>query len=242
MTTDAILEVNGVSVRYGAALALNDIDVSVARGSITAVLGANGAGKTSLARAICGLIPVSTGTVVFDGTDITKWHADKIARAGLMYLPEGRGIFPGLSVQDNLRLATVKRPGAERSDNIKRAVGYFPVLAERLGQRAGTLSGGEQQMLSLARALALTPKLVIADEMSLGLAPKMVDMVFDGLAAAASAGTAVLMIEQFVHRSLAMADSAIIVRRGGVAWSGAASEAGAAVEEHYIGSGQSAAG
>ncbi|ETA04643.1 MULTISPECIES: ABC transporter ATP-binding protein [Gordonia] len=238
MTTDHVLEVRNLSVRYGPALALHDVSFDVRAGSVTAVLGTNGAGKTTLARALCGLVRPSAGSILFDGTDLVGRRADQIARAGLMYLPEGRGIFPGLSVGDNLRMATVSHPREQRSENIDRAVEYFPVLAERLGQRAGTLSGGEQQMLSLARALALRPPLVIADEMSLGLAPKMVDMVFEGLAAAAAAGTSILMIEQFVHRSLAMADSALVIRRGGLAWQGPADGAAEAVEEHYVPSGR----
>ncbi|MGW4338435.1 ABC transporter ATP-binding protein [Rhodococcus koreensis] len=232
--TDPILEVRNLSVRYGPAIALSHVTFEVLPSSVTAILGANGAGKTTLARALCGLVPVTEGSVRFDGADITGAPADRIARTGLMYLPEGRGIFPGLSVGDNLRLATVKRPRSERSSNIDRALDYFPVLADRFTQRAGTLSGGEQQMLSLARALALAPRLVIADEMSLGLAPKMVEMVFEGLAAAARGGTAVVMIEQFVHRSLAMADRALIVRRGSLAWDGPSAEAREAAEHHYI--------
>ncbi|AFR49459.1 ABC transporter ATP-binding protein [Gordonia sp. KTR9] len=240
MTTDHVLEVRNLSVRYGPALAVHDVSFDVRTGSVTAVLGTNGAGKTTLARALCGLVRPSEGSIVFAGSEVVGMRADKIARAGLMYLPEGRGIFPGLSVGDNLRIATVSRPRSQRSECIDRAVQYFPVLAQRLGQRAGTLSGGEQQMLSLARALALRPPLVIADEMSLGLAPKMVDMVFEGLKSAAAAGTAVLMIEQFVHRSLEMADSALVIRRGSLAWQGPAEGATQAVEEHYVPAGRTA--
>lgn len=235
MTVTTVLEINDLSVRYGSALALDRANLTISEGSIVALLGANGAGKTTLARAACGLVSSAAGEVQFDGSVITNRSPEKIARAGLMYLPEGRGIFPGLSVQDNLKLATISVPRSERTPAIDKVVDYFPVLGKRFGQRAGSLSGGEQQMLSLARALGLTPKLVIADEMSLGLAPKMVDMVFEGLAAAASAGTTVVMIEQFVHRSLAMADSAVVLSRGRVRWSGPASEGAAAAEEHYMG-------
>jgi branched-chain amino acid transport system ATP-binding protein len=231
------LRVTGLEVRYGAAQAVFGVDLTVASGQMLAVLGANGAGKTSLARAISGLVPASAGTVELNGKDVTRWRADRRRKAGLVYIPEGRGIFPGLSVGENLRMAV--RPAgrrAERAEAMERAALLFPILGQRAGQRAGSLSGGEQQMLALARALAVQPKVLIADELSLGLAPLVVDAVFEGVQAASRDGVSVVLIEQFVHRALALADSALIMNRGQVAWTGPAADAGAEVLERYLGS------
>ena len=179
------------------------------------MLGANGAGKSTLARAVSGLVPSSGGTITFDGRDITKAKPHEIRRAGLVHIPEGRGIFPGLSVQENLRMA-VRRVGTpdERRSAIDHAYELFPRLAERRTQRAGTLSGGEQQMLALARALAVPPKLIIADEMSLGLAPLVVDFVFESIERAAETGVTIVLIEQFIHRALGLASQCVILKQG----------------------------
>jgi branched-chain amino acid transport system ATP-binding protein len=176
---DVLVKVEGLTVDYGPARSLREVDLEIERGAVLAVLGANGAGKTSLARALSGLVPASSGSIVLDGVDVTGWSAERISRAGLAYLPEGRGIFPGLSVRDNLRMWAMPLPRARRSEAIQRAVDLFPVLGDRQQQPAGSLSGGEQQMLSLARSFVARPKLLIADELSLGLAPKMVDAVYD---------------------------------------------------------------
>ena len=232
------LQVTGLEVRYGAAQAVFGVDLTVGAGEMLAVLGANGAGKTSLARAISGLVPPSAGQVRLGGEDVTKWRADRRRQAGLVYIPEGRGIFPGLSVRDNLRMAV--RPAgrrAERTDAMDRAARLFPILGQRAGQRAGSLSGGEQQMLALARALAVQPKVLIADELSLGLAPLVVDAVFEGVEAARRDGVGVVLIEQFVHRALTLADTALIMNRGRVAWTGPAADAGAEVLGRYLGEG-----
>ena len=157
-------------------------------GTVLAVLGANGAGKSTLARAVSGLVPSTSGRVFFDGQDITGQPAHRIRKLGLTYIPEGRGIFPGLSVVDNLRMAVAQEKRHERAAAIDRAIDRFPVLGQRRAQRAGSLSGGEQQMLALARALAVSPKLVIADEMSLGLAPIVTESVFQALEEAAPVG------------------------------------------------------
>ncbi|MBH0779775.1 ABC transporter ATP-binding protein [Nocardia bovistercoris] len=233
-TSSPLLSVRELAVRYGSAQALLDVSLEIPANSAVAVLGANGAGKSTLARALSGLIPVAGGTVEFDGADITGSSATKVRRAGMIHLPEGRGVFPRLTVQENLRLAlSVDRIG--RAAAFERAFTFFPVLGQRRKQVAGTLSGGEQQMLSLARALMVNPKLVIADEMSLGLAPKLVDVVFDGLAAARRAGVAVLMIEQFASRAIAFADHCVILQRGGLAWSGPARQAGDELLHRYLG-------
>jgi branched-chain amino acid transport system ATP-binding protein len=208
---------------------------------MVALLGPNGAGKSTLGRALSGLIPITAGRIEMEGQDITRWAAHRRRQAGVAYIPEGRGIFPGLSVIDNLRMAVRQAGGrAEREAAIGKAIELFPVLGSRRLQRAGSLSGGEQQMLALARALAVDPKMVIADEMSLGLAPLVVDAVFEGLDRARKAGITVLLIEQFIHRALEMADHCVILSRGHVGWSGSASAAGPEVLDRYLGEAVSA--
>jgi branched-chain amino acid transport system ATP-binding protein len=190
---------------------------------------------------LSGLIPITSGHVFFEGEEITKWAAHRRRTAGVAYIPEGRGIFPGLSVIDNLRMAVRQAGGRpEREAAISKAIELFPVLGERRQQRAGSLSGGEQQMLALARALAVDPKVVIADEMSLGLAPLVVDAVFHGLERARQAGITVLLIEQFIHRALELADECVILSRGHVGWTGEASAAGPEVLDRYLGEAVSA--
>jgi len=233
--TAPILEVRDLDVRYGTSQALFGVSLAVEPGTVVAVLGANGAGKSTLARAIAGLVPPSAGRVTFDGRDITRHPAHRIRRMGLTYIPEGRGIFPRLSVVDNLRMAVAQERRADRPDAIARAVDRFPVLGQRSNQLAGSLSGGEQQMLALARALAVSPKLVIADEMSLGLAPLVAESVFEGLDDARRSGITIVLSEQFVHRALEMADSCLILTRGHVGWTGAAGEAGQEVIDRYLG-------
>jgi branched-chain amino acid transport system ATP-binding protein len=235
MSSGASLSVEQLEVRYGDFIALQDVTFSVPSGAVVALLGPNGAGKSSLARAISGLVP-SSGRTLFDETDVTSWPADRIRRAGLAYVPEGRGIFPGLSVIDNLRMA-VRQAGSRvaRRDAIEHAVELFPVLADRSHQRAGSLSGGEQQMLGLARALAVQPRLIIADEMSLGLAPIVVERVFASLRQIRDEGITVVLIEQFVNRALALADQCVILAHGTVGWQGTPDEARGEVLDRYLG-------
>jgi len=178
--------------------------------------------------------------VLFDGQRVSGRPAQKIRKLGLTYIPEGRGIFPGLSVIDNLRMAVGQEKRSERAGAIDRAITLFPVLGQRRQQRAGSLSGGEQQMLALARALAVPPRLIIADEMSLGLAPIVAESVFQSLSEAARGGITVVLIEQFVHRALALADSCVILTRGRVGWSGPAAEAGQEVLDRYLGEAEQA--
>jgi branched-chain amino acid transport system ATP-binding protein len=234
--TGLLLDVEDLDVRYASVQALFGVSMSVPEGSVVAVLGANGAGKSTLARSVSGLVPAASGTVTFAGQDITTSAPHAIRRAGLVHIPEGRGIFPGLSVQENLRMA-VRRVGTkeERKSAIDHAYEMFPVLADRRTQRAGTLSGGEQQMLALGRALAITPKLIIADEMSLGLAPLIVDFVFETIQQASKAGLTIVLIEQFVHRALSLADHCVILRQGSVAWSGPSADAAGEVLDRYLG-------
>ena len=238
----AILLVDQLAVRYGEATALSSVSFALRPGSALAVLGANGAGKSSLARAISGLIPTCGGRMSFDGRDITGWAPHRMRRAGIVHLPEGRGVFRGLTVVDNLRMAAATIDGRRaRRQAVALAWEIFPALASRRHHQAGLLSGGEQQMLSLARALATAPRLVVADEMSLGLAPKMVDLVFEGLGRAREAGVTVVMIEQYVHRALAFADECLVLQRGAVAWQGPADDARGEVLRHYLGDAMTAA-
>ena len=230
-----MLVVEDLDVSYGTSQALFDVSLEVAAGSLVAVLGANGAGKSTLARTVSGLVPPAAGRVRFDGVDVTKRAAHKLSAEGLTHIPEGRGIFPGLTVHENLRMAVGQLKRSERSAAIERAIERFPVLGERRRQGAGTLSGGEQQMLALARALAVTPKLIIADEMSLGLAPLVTEDVFNGLDEARKSGITIVLIEQFVHRALGLADHCVILTRGRVGWSGPASEAHQEVIDRYLG-------
>lgn len=231
-----ILRTDDLQVSYGSTRVLFGIDLEIAPGSVLTLLGPNGAGKSTFARAISGLIPAKAGRIEYDGVDVTNWPAHRRRRAGLAYIPEGRGIFPGLSVLENLRMSCRGAGSrATRSDAIEHALAMFPILDQRRGQRAGSLSGGEQQMLALAGALTTTPKLIIADEMSLGLAPLVVEQVFQGIEAARQSGVAVLLIEQFVHRALAMADTCAILGRGQVGWQGSASDAHGEVLDRYLG-------
>jgi branched-chain amino acid transport system ATP-binding protein len=234
--SDALLSVENLDVRYGSVQALFGVSIDVPAGSVVAVLGANGAGKSTLARAVSGLVPSFGGRVTFDGADITRAKPHEIRRAGLVHIPEGRGIFPGLSVQENLRMA-VRRVGTpdERRSAVAHAYEMFPRLADRRGQRAGTLSGGEQQMLALARALAVPPKVIIADEMSLGLAPLVVDFVFESIERASQAGVTIVLIEQFIHRALGLASQFVILKQGSVAWAGPADNARQEVLDRYLG-------
>jgi branched-chain amino acid transport system ATP-binding protein len=232
---DPVLKLTDVEVRYGAALALSHLSLEVRRGKVLAVLGPNGAGKSTIARAVSGLVPVKHGSIEFDGRDITREKPYQIRRRGLVHLPEGRGVFTDLTVSENLSMAASMLPRSQRKDAIDKAYALFEGLGSRRKQTAGTLSGGEQQMVSLARALILNPTLVLADELSLGLAPLIVDAVFEGLAKAREAGVTIVIIEQFVHRALALADDCVIISRSQAVWSGSAGEAKDEVLRRYLG-------
>jgi branched-chain amino acid transport system ATP-binding protein len=233
----AALEVENLCVNYGQAVAVSQASFQIRPGHALAILGPNGAGKSSLARAISGLVPCSSGRVKLNGEDISSDAPYRIRRAaGVIHLPEGRGIFRRLSVIENLQMATVTLHGRQaRGEAIERAFEFFPSLAARRRQISGSLSGGEQQMLSLARALITSPTVLIADELSLGLAPLLVDSVFEGLGRAREAGVTVLIIEQYVHRALQFADECLVLQRGAVAWQGEAGGMGEDLLRHYLG-------
>ena len=240
-TATPLLSITGLTVRYGLSMALRDINLELRESRALAVLGVNGAGKSTLARALSGLVPSARGKIVFDGQDITAMSAHRIRKAGLIYLPEGRGIFSGLTVSENLRLAAgVIKPRSQRADAVERALEIFPGLKARISNQASMLSGGEQQMLSLARALTTSPKLIIADEMSLGLAPKMVDTVFETLETMKGTGATIILIEQFAHRALAFADDCALLQRGHLSWHGPSDEATDEIIAGYLGDGEPA--
>jgi branched-chain amino acid transport system ATP-binding protein len=228
-----VLDVGQVTAGYGDTVVLRDVSLSVADSSVVALLGPNGAGKTTLLRTASGLIRPMGGTIRFDGEEVTGAAAHVMARKGLCHLPEGRGIFPSLSVRDNLILQS---PKGEEQASIERAVEAFPILGTRIQQTAGSLSGGEQQMLALVRAYVSHPKLVVVDEASLGLAPLIVDKIFETLQQIVDTGTSLLLVEQYVTRALAIADRVYLLNRGRVVFSGPADQlAGDDVFERYLG-------
>lgn len=227
-----MLELDRVSASYGPYRALFDVSFTVPAGSTVALLGPNGAGKSTVARVVSGLVRAATGTVRFGGVDVTGWEAHRIARRGLLHVPEGRAVFGALTVMENLRVGLAARAGRRGVRSaVDRALQAFPLLAERRDQLAGTLSGGQQRVLSLAKALAVPPLLLVVDELSLGLSPAMVDTVYDGLQAARDAGTTLLVVEQHVDRALALASTAVVLAHGTVGWSGPAADAAAAATQ-----------
>jgi branched-chain amino acid transport system ATP-binding protein len=211
------LEISHVAVRYGAVTAVHDFSGAVSSNEIVVVLGPNGAGKTSLLRSITGLVPKAGGSVVFDGVDITRWRPHKISRAGIALVPEGRRIFSPLSVQDNLLIGAYARTSKKDKDDLLADVyERFPVLADRRHRQAGLLSGGEQQMLAFGRALMSSPKLMMLDEPSMGLAPVAVDIVMTTVQSIATSGIGILMVEQNAAMAGELATSAIVMERGEV--------------------------
>jgi branched-chain amino acid transport system ATP-binding protein len=224
-TSPPVLELRGVDAGYGPFRALFDVSLSVADGGALALLGPNGAGKTTVARVASGLVEASRGKVLLDGCDATRWAAHRFARAGVAHATEGRSVFASLTVEENLLLGSARDDRHhEGEQRMAHAYELFPRLAERRRQLAGTLSGGEQRMLSLARVLALSPRVLIADELSLGLAPVIVSEVYATLRRIRSEGTALLIIEQQVDNALAVADEAVVLDRGEVTYRGPASD------------------
>ena len=226
----AILEVAHVSASYGPYRALFDVSFSIPAGGVVALIGSNGAGKSTVARTITGLVTATDGSVRFAGTDVTRTSAWRIARLGMAHVVEGRGIFSSLTVEENLVLVFRQRAGRTSvAENLARAYEAFPILGERRKQTAGTLSGGQQRLLSLAKVLVVPPKLLVADELSLGLAPVVVDAVYESLEAINRNGTAMLVVEQQVDRVLKLASKALVLDRGRVAYDGSPAGAASAI-------------
>ncbi len=217
-----MLEIAGLKAGYGGAPVLRGVDVSAAAGEVTAVLGANGVGKTTLNRAVSGLIPTLGGVIRFDGETISGLAPDAVVSRGLIHVPEGRKIFPNMSVRENLELGSYRRAAANRARNIEKAFALFPRLKERERQSAGTLSGGEQQMLAIGRGLMAEPRLLILDEPSLGLSPLLVEELFALIGRIAADGLAVMLVEQNVVQSLELAARAYVLENGAVAMAGEA--------------------
>ena len=217
----ALLEIRGLSARYGPIEALRDVSLEVRAGEIVAVIGANGAGKTTLLKSIMGLAPSAVGEIALGGIPLAARRPDARARLGIGYCPEGRRIFPGLTVRENLDVAS-PRGGAESLARLNDILALFPALAERRDALAWQLSGGQQQMLAVGRALMTEPRLLLLDEPSLGLSPLLIDRVLDRLRDVVSHGAAVLLAEQNVAKALAIADRAYVLQLGAVALAGAA--------------------
>ena len=211
-----MLDVQNIDVFYGGIHAIKKVSLAVRRGQLTALIGANGAGKTTALKAICGLQPPRDGMVVFDGQNITGSPPHVCVKRGLVLCPEGRRIFPDLTVDENLALGAYTRNDSEISSDMKLMHEMFPILKERAGQSAGTLSGGEQQMLALARALMSRPKLLMLDEPSLGLAPLIVDRIFGVLKDLKARRVTILLVEQNARQALEIADQAYVLETGRV--------------------------
>ena len=216
-----MLELRNITGGYGDTVVLRDVTISVPRGSVIALLGPNGAGKTTTLRMASGLLRPKQGEIFFDGNDISKQPPFQRTRRGICLIPEGRGIFPSLTVRENLMLHTEKR---RQHQAFERAVDTFPILGKRRGQVAGTLSGGEQQMLALVRAYVSNPKVVLVDEASLGLAPLVVDALFKFIERIASEGVSLLLVEQYITKALDLASGVYLINQGQIVHSGPAKD------------------
>ena len=234
----SLLEINGLEVRYGGIRAVKGIDLLVDEGELVCLIGANGAGKTSALKAICGLLPAAAGTVAYAGELVTGTPSFRLVRKGLVLVPEGRGIFGQLSVAENLAMGAFARDDrAEVKRDLDKTLALFPRLAERSAQSAGTLSGGEQQMLALGRALMSKPRLLLLDEPSMGLAPLMVAKIFEVVRKIASEGVTVLLVEQNARLALEAASRGYVMESGSITLAGEAKEllADPRVREAYLG-------
>ena len=235
----ALLEIEQLHGGYGRVEVLRGIDLQVGAGEIVALLGSNGAGKSTLNNTVCGITPAWSGRVRFDGHDLTRAHYRSVVRAGLIQVPEGRKIFPNLTVRENLELGSFTRGRERRAGNLERVFGIFPKLKERSVQKAGSMSGGEQQMLAIGRGLMAEPKLLILDEPSLGLSPLLVEELFALVSRLNGKGLSVLLVEQNVAQSLEIAHRACVLENGSVRFTGLPAEllASPALKRAYLGLG-----
>lgn len=233
-----MLKVEDISAFYGEVRAMEDVTFDVPEGSVVALLGPNGAGKTTTLRAISGLVPVRSGSITLNGEPINGLTAPQIVDLGIAHVPEGRSLFGSLSVRENLELgAYTARARSYLNESLEQVFGFFPVLKDRQRQLAGSLSGGEQQMCAIGRGLMARPSLVMIDEMSLGLAPLIVQQMFENTRQIAETGITILLVEQHVNRALELADYAYVLEEGKIALSGSAKELAGHehVKELYLG-------
>ena len=230
-------EIAGLRGGYGRTEVLRGVDLTVAAGEVVALLGSNGAGKSTLNNTVCGIVPAWSGRVRFEGRDLSGAHYRDVVRAGLIQVPEGRRVFPDLDVRENLELGSFARGRERRVANLERVLAIFPRLAERLAQKAGTMSGGEQQMLAIGRGLMAEPRLLILDEPSLGLSPLLVEELFTLIRRLHGDGLSVLLVEQNVAQSLEIADRAYVLENGAVRFEGRPAEllASDALRRAYLG-------
>jgi urea transport system ATP-binding protein len=237
MRKDNVLEVRGLSAGYGQSRVLHDVDLSVAPGQAVCILGRNGVGKTTLLKTIVGLLSTRDGTIRLDEQDVTRQPAYRRARRGIGYVPQGRGIFPDLSVFENLLVGFEARPGmrpGDRAESLDELCALFPMLAEMRQRAAGTLSGGQQQQLAIARGLAARPRLLVLDEPTEGIQPSIVDLIEEVLSGLPSRGVSVLLVEQFVDFALAVADTYHVLDRGTIVASGDSRELSQATIDQYL--------
>ncbi len=221
----SMLEIKDLEVHYGVIKAIKGVSFNVEEGEVIALIGANGAGKTTILHTITGLLKPSAGSVLFNGNDITKTPAHNIVRMGMAHVPEGRRVFANLSVLQNLKLgAYTRKDKAEIDKNLEMVFGRFPRLKERQNQISGTLSGGEQQMLAMGRALMSNPRIILMDEPSMGLSPIFVNEIFDIIKAVKADGTTVLLVEQNAKKALSIADRGYVLETGNIVLSGPASD------------------
>jgi branched-chain amino acid transport system ATP-binding protein len=232
-----VLKVEDVTCRYGRIEVLHGVSLQVAAGEIVTLIGSNGAGKTTLMRVISGILPKASGRILFEDQEIDRWPAHSRVARGIAQVPEGRQVFAPLSVEDNLRLGAFRRRSADVPREIERVYALFPLLAERRNSAAGTLSGGQQQMLAMGRALMSGPRLLLLDEPSMGLAPVLVDQILDTVVALRKAGVTILLVEQNVNAALAIADRAYVIETGRIVLKGASATLAddPRVREAYLG-------
>jgi branched-chain amino acid transport system ATP-binding protein len=233
----SFVSIKNLSAGYGFVEVLRDISLDISTGEIVAVLGSNGVGKTTLNNTLSGLITPKSGVVTFDGVVISDKSPEAIVDMGLIHVPEGRKLFPNLTVRDNLELGSYRRGKSSRAENLENVLEIFPKLRERINQLAGTLSGGEQQMVAIGRGLMSAPRLLILDEPSLGLSPLLVEQMFELIKRINEKGLTILLVEQNVIQSLTIADRAYVIEEGTVAISGLADELrnNADLKKSYLG-------